>query len=67
MCLARIGADGGLGPVLDDDAQSRALLRLLGDCPPLPVVRALKAEIAAARQARGFAALPGDSPRGGQG
>lgn len=57
MCLARIEAEGDFAAVLADDARSAALLRLLRQCPQFPVVRGLIADVAAARQARGFAEL----------
>jgi hypothetical protein len=44
MCLARLDAPS-LATVRADPALRAAMVRLLRDCPPLPVVRQLIAEL----------------------
>jgi hypothetical protein len=46
MCLARLDAPS-LDAVRADPALAAQMVRLLRDCPPLPIVRQLIAELAA--------------------
>jgi hypothetical protein len=52
MCLARLEAPS-LEAVRADPALAAAMAALLRDCPPLPVVRALIAELDVAAKPRG--------------